>query len=265
MGGSALTSKTVPNFSIFRLVTIIAVMLGLAACKQNVRERITEQPKQAVPISVPSDPLPSERPATIPLKKRMENALLQQAQHAFSEGSFTTPAHNNAYDKFQSVLLINPHSEQARAGIQAILLKYSQLIRLAISEGRLATAKNYLHAAEIYYPANALLMDLKQQIREAEAAYTQVEDDPPIESQKKYEEVALAVSDLNRKSESLLQMLVGLARRVEETDEGILIFARTDREGRWIYKQMKDAVPGYRVRGDIRISKSPKIRILPPF
>ncbi len=253
-----------PNFSIFHLLktvaAVIAAVIGLSGCKQNVREPINPQPEQAAPISASP-----AAPVTIPLKKRMENALLRQAQHAFSLGHFTTPAHSNAYDKFQSVLLINPHSDQARAGLQAILLKYAQLTRLAISEGRFASAKNYLRAAEIYYPANALLMDLKQKIRESEAVYRQADEESAGGQLQDYEEVALSVSDLNRKSESLLQMLVNLAQRIEETEEGVLIFARSDREGRWIYKQMKDAVPHYRVRGDIRISKSPKIRILPPF
>lgn len=272
-GRNALTSKTVPKFSIFRIAALVAVALFLPACKQNAREPVNPQTAEnqpAGPSGAPSEaitPLSTtiSAPDTIPIKRRMENALLKQAQHAFSLGYFTSPAHNNAYDKFQSVLLINPQSEQARAGIQAILLKYAQLTRLAISEGRLPSAKNYLRAAEIYYPANPLLMDLKQKIRDAEAAYAQVDESKESESENKYEELTLAISDLNRKSESLQLALAGIAKRVEESQEGILIFARSDREGRWIYKQLKDAVPGYRVRGDIRISKSPKIRILPPY
>lgn len=60
-------------------------------------------------------------------------------------------------------------------------------------------------------------------------------------------------------------MLEQLARRVSQSDESIMIYARNDAEGRWIYKTMKDAVGDYRIRGDIRISRQPALELLSPM
>jgi hypothetical protein len=42
-----------------------------------------------------------------------------------------------------------------------------------------------------------------------------------------------------------------------------MIIARTDVEGRWIYQKMRDAVPGYRVRGDIKLGNPPRVQLVP--
>lgn len=200
----------------------------------------------------------------ITTKSSLEQRLLAQAEKSFRRGRYTTPQHDNAYDTFHSVLLLNADNSQARAGLQAILLRYAQLIRGALQSGRLSAASAYLNQVELFYPANALLMDLRENIRSAKLM--QPEDiSTPQKIDSEHEEFRLSVAELEAKSSVIKQTLAAIVLRLKESGESVLIFARNDREGRWIYQQMKQLAEGYRVRGDIRISSAPKVRILPPL
>ena len=41
-----------------------------------------------------------------------------------------------------------------------------------------------------------------------------------------------------------------------------VIVARNDAEGRWIYKSMQQAIEGYRLRGNIKMGKRPKVTLI---
>lgn len=220
------------------------------------------KPAPAEPSKLPAEPVlsPAEK-----ARKNMEEKFLAEAETAFRAGRLTEPAHDNAYDRFQSVLMLNPDNNVARAGVQAILLNYTDRIRSALKEGHGGFAASLLHRAELYYPANPLLMDLKREIARVRAheeelmlTHEPISDDARME-------FPLPPGALSRRSSTISDYLGRIAQRLRETDESVMIYARTDSEGRWIYGQLKDAVPGYRVRGDIRISQSPKISVLPPL
>jgi len=245
-----------------RSILIVCLYTLLSACgKTNVKE---PEPKPVPDVArVPQKTEPVSK-APESASKRIENTLLKRAEIAFRAGQLTTPPHNNAYDSFQSVLIINPGNTQARSGVQAILLRYAELLRGAITKGRLLYAEGLLRQAETYYPANPLLMDIKRELirekgREEETLLAGVPKSAPGM------EYPLPGGALARKSPTVSAYLGRIAERIRESDESVMIYARNDREGRWIYSQLKKAVPGYRVRGDIRISRKAKISILPPL
>lgn len=260
------------GYIILRFVVTLYIVINLVGCvnsakhgainpvgeKAESRDDVNEQAKIE-----PTEPIKKVKPPS--LQSRIETKLLAQAQTAFREARYTSPDHDNAYDKFHSVLLLNPDNNQARSGLQAIMLRYAQLIRTALRDGRISSAKNYMRQVEVFYPANTLLMDLKKKITKAQRAIaTRVVKER--EEQANYvEEIKLSRDDLASKSEEMTRLLAQIAIRLQQTKESVLIFARNDSEGRWIYRQLKSAVQGYRVRGDIRIARSPKIRIMPPL
>ena len=57
----------------------------------------------------------------------------------------------------------------------------------------------------------------------------------------------------------MVQMLAGIAQRIRQHQMRVIIVARDDSEGRWIYGQLRQAVPGYRVRGDIKLGNPPRL------
>lgn len=215
-----------------------------------------QQPQATVP---PPEPAPPQ-----PTMSRYEKLMLDKAHQAFREGRYTLPAHDNAYDQFQSVLLINGDNDQARAGIQAILLRYAEQIRNAMAAKRYKLALSVVDEAQPYFPDNKLLAELQSQAREKLTAVIETPRVPPLKVAAK-DEYMIHKGELDKRSDGLTAQLAFIAQRLQETDESIIIYAPTDRAGRWIYKQLKAAVPGYRVRGDIRISSIPKLAILPPL
>jgi hypothetical protein len=73
------------------------------------------------------------------------------------------------------------------------------------------------------------------------------------------------VRALAARDPKLSESLQALALKVQRNDNAIVIVSRSDAEGRWIYQEMKKALPGYRLRGDIRIGKIPKIVLQDPL
>ncbi len=192
----------------------------------------------------------------------MERQLLAQAEDALKRDRLTTPAHDNAFDRFKSVLLINPESQKAKMGIEDILLSYADRIQGALNAGRFSTADSLLSRAVEVFPDNPLLAELKNK---AKARQREVASAIAADSGAVRDEWELDEKLLRNKSSELIPVLVSIAKRLKDTDESVLIYAPTDAQGRWVYRQMKMAVTGYRVRGDIRLSKVPKIKILPPL
>src|SRR5690606_13340677 len=73
--------------------------------------------------------------------------LLSDAEYALSQNQLLTPIEDNAFDRYQSVLLLDPNNAAARAGLQAIGLRYVELARAAIGRGQFSQAQNYINNA----------------------------------------------------------------------------------------------------------------------
>jgi hypothetical protein len=95
---------------------------------------------------------------------------------------------------------------------------------------------------------------MEAQVRAAKVAQTQ--------SASKSTVISLSAAELSAKSPAIETTLRNLAKRVAASNELLIINARNDAEGRWIYKTMKDAA-GARLRGDIKISSTPSIQLHP--
>jgi hypothetical protein len=75
-------------------------------------------------------------------------------------------------------------------------------------------------------------------------------------------EIVLDAKKLQAKDPQLTTQLTGVANKAKQTDQFVLIIARTDADGRWIYQQLRNAVPGYLVRGDIRIGSPARVKLV---
>jgi uncharacterized protein YfaT (DUF1175 family) len=67
---------------------------------------------------------------------------------------------------------------------------------------------------------------------------------------------------LQAKSPQIVSMLKDVAQKAKQTGEFVLIIARSDAEGRWIYQQMRQAVPGFLVRGDIKVGQPARVKLV---
>lgn len=73
--------------------------------------------------------------------------LLQAAASALQEQRLTTPVGNNAYQYFNSVLLLEPENPQAVAGIQQIQQIYLDWLDQALTRNQPESARRYWHKA----------------------------------------------------------------------------------------------------------------------
>ncbi|HWS25787.1 MAG TPA: serine/threonine-protein kinase, partial [Xanthomonadales bacterium] len=95
--------------------------------------------------------------------------LIAEGETALGSEQFLEPPGDSAYDKFRSALAINPRSEQARSGMQAI----AQALRLRINQslvaGRATRADSDLAALEMVDPRYTDGPELKRRIAKAYA------------------------------------------------------------------------------------------------
>jgi hypothetical protein len=219
------------------------------------------------PIKPVSAPVVEAAPQTAgpahTARQRTVDGLLNEAEAAMRQGRFALPAHDNAYDRFRAVEMLDPGNRQAQSGMQGVLLVYVDRVQQALGAGRLHAAAADLRQARQLFPGAPLLVPLQAELDRRSASVAQTMKAPVPEEGR--ERIQLPPQPLAQKSPDVKQMLEQLAQRVSQSDESVMIYARNDAEGRWIYKTMKDAVGDYRIRGDIRISAQPALEFLSPM
>jgi hypothetical protein len=97
--------------------------------------------------------------------------LLRDADAALQENRLTTPIADNAFSRYQAVLLLDPAQPDALRGIASIAERYTEFYRQAMVAGRAASAAQYREKAELVvsrYPP--LITALSQRLAELDAA-----------------------------------------------------------------------------------------------
>ncbi|WP_370981274.1 hypothetical protein [Agaribacterium sp. ZY112] len=235
----------------FVIVFVLAALL--TACGASTP---TKSEQEAV---APSAPLTGVVPT-------MADTMIAKADALFNVGRLLEPEQDNAYLYYRAALMLEPKSSTAMAGMQAIMLAELEKVNELMAKGRLAQAQRQLKQCSALFPGEPSvervqveLDGLKKKRNLRPQATVKV-----AEPTSHIEVIKLDGADLRARNESVKSLLVGVALQIKHTHQGLMIYARSDAEGRWIYKQMREAVTGYRIRGDIRIG-GPELHLLEPF
>lgn len=235
-------------------VLVVAIALIAGGCRfypeQPPAQSVT---RTSVAQSATAQPAASDRDKTIA-------RLLSDADYALSRNQLLTPIEDNAFDRYQSVLIMDSLNTRARAGLQAVSLRYAELARNSISRGQFAQARGFLDNAGSIDPSSQVVAETREYLRRQMAAQPAA---PAISYKPGPGEHMLDAQALTRKSPKIIAQLTRLANQARETGELVIIHARNDAEGRWIYSQMRDALEDFLLRGDIRIAKQPRIQFVP--
>lgn len=97
------------------------------------------------------------------VQQQQMQRLLAQAEKNIADLNLKKPEHNNAYDKYQQVLSMQPQHPQALAGIQAIAQAYFELALEAKKANNWPQFKSYLDEVEQLNPSHEGWPELKQQ------------------------------------------------------------------------------------------------------
>jgi len=247
------TSPSLPHSSallrfivLARLLPVIGLAGFIVACQSTPKQM--ELPAPLVQVA----PLP----VVITPQQKMVSRLLSEADYCLSQNKLLNPIADNAHDRYRSVLLMEPENERAKLGLQTIALRFVDLAQTAAKRGNLSEANTMIKYAK-GIDNNAVVQDaansLRKQLVNIPAAKAYVAGEG---------EIVLDAKQLQSKDPHVTAQLISVAAKAKQTDQFVLIIARNDTEGRWVYQQLRNAVPGYLVRGDIRIGAPARVKLV---
>jgi hypothetical protein len=240
-------------FSFFRFLGLVGVGICVVSCQSSPAKM--QEPLVDVPIVAPIVPVPETPIEPTPQQKAVA-ALLSDADYALSQNKLLNPINDNAHDRYRSVLLLDPDNERAKLGLQSIALHYVELARAAATRGDLSGAQSMIKYAQQIDP-NPVVEDAAVTLRK------QLVNMPrPKPYQAGDDEHLLDPQLLKAKDPQVVTQLHDVAKKAQQTGDFVLIVARSDAEGRWIYQQLRSAVPGFLVRGDIKMGQPARVKLV---
>ncbi|HTF96057.1 MAG TPA: hypothetical protein VL995_08000 [Cellvibrio sp.] len=235
-----------------RIGLLIVTALSLSACQMSLwpKQKKTPPPPPPTPVVAPAPVITKEQ--------QVVRMLILNGEYTLSQNQLLTPKNDNAFDYFRGALKLDPNNQRAKGGLQGIVMRYVDFARQAAARGNYSQATTMLNNARIVDPDNLL-------IKEVSAALTeQIKSAPPVEPYRGgAHEFLLDASLVGRDDPKILARIAEVANKVKESNSLAMIIARTDVEGRWIYQKMREAVPGYRIRGDIKLGNPVRIMLEP--
>ena len=192
------------------------------------------------------EPDPPELPAPAPAPD--VQPLLEQARLAFDAHRLTTPAENSAFALYQKALRLDPGNEDARRGLEKIVERYVRFALEAIERRQFARARSMLARARLVDASHPAIEPTEQQARLVENAVR--------------DRLQLDAETLAERSAALATTLRNLGDRAKATPCRVLIRARSDAEGRWIYRQINSAAGETRIRAKFDIASPPTVELI---
>jgi hypothetical protein len=183
-------------------------------------------------------------------EQRAIEVLLEEADRALAELRLTTPADDNALDRYLHVLVLEPGHAEALAGIDRVVETYLDLSLRATARGDTERARHYLDLAEQVHPGHPRIAATRARVERALAA--------PVH---RFE---LDAEALAQRDPRLAIRLAGFGSAAKREELLVLIRAPRDDWGRWIYQQMNEAPPGIRLRARSEIGRPPAIELRQP-
>jgi tetratricopeptide (TPR) repeat protein len=229
----------------------VVVVSALSACQVPFSKKQTlSTPQPQVPAAPVKAPETKEQLAI--------RLLLLNAEYTLAHDQLITPANDNAFTYYREVLKRDPENIRAKGGIQGIVMRYVDLARQAAARSNYSQAIAMLNNARIVDRDNLLIQEVNDGLRE------QMRSAPPVAPYRGgANEFLLDGNLLGKDDPQILQRIAEIAHKLKKTDSLAMIIARTDNEGRWIYQQLRAAVPGYLVRGDIKIGSPARVQLVP--
>jgi anti-anti-sigma regulatory factor len=180
-------------------------------------------PAPEEPVAVPA-PMPAPMPSAPPIDEDRLDLLLEQGDRAFKAERLLTPIDDCAYDYYRAALLVAPDHPAALHGLERVADRYIGLAEQAAERGQFDTARSMLERARI--------VDAQRPgIAETEALIE-------LRKSAKRQHVVLDAQQLAAHDAAIAAQLKQLGAKAKAEDAWVIIRARNDAEGRWIYQQL---------------------------
>jgi len=160
------------------------------------------------------------------------------------------PPDDSAHSYFQRALAYDPGNVLALEGLEKIVLRYVEFAQREIRRGIFDQAEAFLERASFVnpeHPAIAATREVLQNERTSGDLFFELQE-----------------RELASRSEIAIESLQDIAREARDQEALFLITAPNDAMARWMYSVMREAVPGYRLRGNIELSNRAGVRLRLP-
>lgn len=196
---------------------------------------------------------------------------LYEADDALARDRLTSPKNDNAYAGYRRVLALDPRNERALAGIKRISRRYLSMAKKAEQDSDFERAIGYAQQAQRMAPGYEGTAHMVKHLQQRKAVYDAQQMQMvkggagavKVTLKSKGNEYFVAASDISRRNVTAKAQLAEIAQKAKEMDSRILILAKNDGDGRWMYAQMRESITDeYRLRGNIRVDSQTKIVLL---
>lgn len=178
-------------------------------------------------------------------------ALLEMARAALDADRLMTPPDDSAYFYYRQALPLDPGNDEAHWGMRSINARYLEWAEQAFKKGQRADAEMHLRRALMIATSPAQAAALRAKYPGAAVARKVATN-----------EFLLSKSDLSARNQTIMERLHQVALKAQQEDSRLLIVARNDAEGRWIYQQMRAAIEGFKLRGNIELGAPPRVVLI---
>lgn len=176
--------------------------------------------------------------------------ILYEALQALDEDRLLTPIDDNAHGRFKRVLAMDPNNVLALQGLQDIVARYLQLAEESMRRGIFDEAETMLGRARFVDSSHPEIANTAEALR--------------LERNSNDLFFKLDYPSYSTRSELAENELADIARQTREHEAFFLITAPNDDLARWMVSVMREAVSGYRLRGNIELSSRLGIRLRMP-
>ncbi len=176
--------------------------------------------------------------------------ILYAALQALDEDRLLTPVDDNAHGRFKRVLAMDSKNELALQGLQDIVARYLQLAEESMRRGIFDEAETMLGRARFVDSTHPGIVSTTEALR------LEMNSDDLF--------FKLDYPSYSTRSELAQEELADIARQTREHEAFFLITAPNDDLARWMVSVMREAVSGYRLRGNIELSSRLGIRLRIP-
>lgn len=232
-----------PGARVLLLAGMMFVLVTLSGCQ------MLPWPPTGKTEPPPAPPPEIEKPHVPTAQEREIQRLLAEASTAMAEDRLTTPSEDCAYYRYVRVLKLDPENGDARIGLSDIVERYLNWALMEARSRRFGRAYGYLASARSVDETHPNIAAVARQIDELQQAHST-----------RYK---LSREGLAARSAEVAERLREIGAEIARSNASVVITARSDPDGRWIYQQL-NAATGTRVRAQMQIGTPPSVELLAP-
>ena len=189
------------------------------------------------------------------------DSLLLQGERALKDHRLLTPIANCAYDYYLAALGIDRRNAEALHGLQQVVEAYLDLSLKAARNNRFAEADKLLKRARIAL-SGLTAWQATERVNDSAANLESVANSVQMLRGADRHRLLIERKALTQRDENLSQRLAEFGRQAKKPGMRVVILAPSDRDGRWIYQQLRKAPGEFRIRGEIQIGIPAQVELL---